>query len=233
MKGLVSIIFFLVMNLNLSQSQNASKVKLIYVYDALCGWCYGFSPVIEKFYSNHTTELDVEVISGGMITGNRTGEIGKVASYISLAYKEVENASGVKFGEHFLNHTLKKGTAIFTSIPPAIALSAFKFFQPQNSLAFASTLQKAIYFEGIEPMAINEYGRLVKVYGIDSALFVSKMQDTTIVQLALADFEMSGKLGVTGFPTVFIEQNGKLELLTQGFVSLAILESKFKSLKRK
>lgn len=46
--------------------------------------------------------------------------IGEVASYISWACKDVEKATGVKFGDGFLNDILKDGKAIFTSIYPSI-----------------------------------------------------------------------------------------------------------------
>ncbi len=47
----------------------SSTMKLIYVYDALCGWCYGFSPVITDFSARHASEFAVEVVSGGMVLG--------------------------------------------------------------------------------------------------------------------------------------------------------------------
>jgi len=86
-----------------------------------------------------------------MVTGNLVGSIGEVALYIAWAYKDVERSTDVKFGEAFLGHTLKSGKAIFSSVPPSIALTVFKSYKPAESVAFAARLQKAIYFEGIEP----------------------------------------------------------------------------------
>ncbi len=45
--------------------------RIIYVNDALCGWCYGFSPVITAIHEKYKDELDFEVISGGMVTGSQ------------------------------------------------------------------------------------------------------------------------------------------------------------------
>jgi len=128
------------------QALNAQtkKMKVIYVYDALCGWCYGFSPVISKLHERHQEELEFEVLSGGMVTGERIGPIGEVAGYISQAYKDVERAAGVTFGEGFLKGILAEGSAIFTSIPPAVALTVFKQHQPKKAVPFAARLQKAI-----------------------------------------------------------------------------------------
>ena len=40
---------------------------VIYCYDAYCGWCYGFSPVIKQIAEEYKDHFDIEVLSGGMI----------------------------------------------------------------------------------------------------------------------------------------------------------------------
>jgi putative protein-disulfide isomerase len=140
-------------------------MKLIYVYDALCGWCYGFSGIITEFVGNHPELTDVEVISGGMVRGERVGPISGMASYLSKAYKEVEDRTGVKFGDAFLNETLVEGTAILNSLPPSIALSIFKTKKPEEQLQFASGIQKAIYYDGKKPEDPNLYSELALPLG--------------------------------------------------------------------
>ncbi len=80
------------------------KPKIIYCYDAYCGWCYGFSPVIKEIWENHKDKFDFETISGGMIPVESTQHIGGIASYIKDAYKTVENMTGVTFGPDYLWH---------------------------------------------------------------------------------------------------------------------------------
>lgn len=202
-------------------------MKIIYIYDALCGWCYGFSPVINEFETKYKDNLDFEVVSGGMITGNRIGPIGEVAGYISWAYKNVEDATNVKFGEDFLNKTLRNGKAIFTSIPPAIALSVFKKYQKENSVKFASALQKAIYFDGIEPENLDEYGKIAATFGLNADDFVLEMKNPENLNTAKLDFELSQNLGVTGFPTIFLEVNGTYYKIASGCVNFETLESNY------
>jgi putative protein-disulfide isomerase len=213
--------------------QQTEKMKLIYVYDALCGWCYGFSPAIQAFYKKHAADMSIEVVSGGMVTGDRIGPIGEVAPYISWAYKDVEQRTGVKFGDHFLNHTLKDGKAIFSSVPPAIALSIFKTQRPSQSLDFAARLQKAVYFDGIEPENYAAYGALAQEFSLDSTDFVQKMQDSTYLNLAKADFAKAAQLGVTGFPTVFVQKNDKIGAIGRGFLPLEDLEKNYSLIKDK
>jgi putative protein-disulfide isomerase len=214
------------------QTQHMAKMKVIYVYDALCGWCYGFSPVIEEFARTHANELDIEVVSGGMVTGERIGPIGEVAAYISWAYKDVEKATGVTFGKHFLEGILRDGKAVFTSIPPAIALSVFKSLKPEQSLAFAARLQKAVYYDGIEPEKLAAYGTLAKEFGIDADDFIAKMQQEDYANAAEEDFSKSAALQVSGFPTIFLEHKGKLVLFGRGYTSIQNLEYQFSQAKK-
>ena len=206
-------------------------MKIIYVYDALCGWCYGFSSVMNQFYEKYKDSLQFEVISGGMITGNRIGSIGEVASYISWAYKDVENATNIRFGNNFLNKTLKEGTAIFTSIPPAIAMSVFKTLQPENAIQFAAALQKAIYYYGIEPENYDAYGKIATEFGLNTSDFIAQMNNNSSIQNAEKDFEISHKLGVTGFPTIFLEVDEKYYKIASGCVQFNVLENNFLTIK--
>jgi len=206
-------------------------MKVVYVYDALCGWCYGFSPVMSQFQAKYKDDLNFEVVSGGMITGDRIGPIGEVASYIGKAYKDVENATGVKFGDTFLLRTLAEGEAVFTSIPPAIALSVFKSLSPVNSIQFASALQKAIYFDGIEPENLDAYGQIASRFGLDREAFVVKMKDPIYLKSAEEDFSKSAVLGVTGFPSVFVEYKERYYKIGSGYLSFSSLENNFLAIK--
>jgi len=209
------------------QALNAQtkKMKVIYVYDALCGWCYGFSPVISKLHERHQEELEFEVLSGGMVTGERIGPIGEVAGYISQAYKDVERAAGVTFGEGFLKGILAEGSAVFTSIPPAVALTVFKQHQPKKAVPFAARLQKAIYYNGIEPTNYDAYGKLAAEFGLDANAFVAQMKEEESLKMTRAEFQRAGAMGVTGFPTLFLEQDGKYTVLARGYVPLERLEA--------
>ena len=206
-------------------------MKIKYVYDALCGWCYGFAPAMSQFKNKYRDNVHFEVISGGMVTGSRIGPIGEVAPYISWAYKDVENATAVKFGEVFLHQTLKTGTAIFTSVPPAVALSVFKKLRPSESVEFAEALQKAIYFDGIEPEHTHQYGKIAERFGLNGTDFVAAMGEETHKADAENDFKIARDLGVTGFPTVFVEHQNTYYKIASGCVPFDTLENNFLTLK--
>ena len=122
------------------------KPALIYCYDAYCGWCYGFSPVIKRIIAAYKDELNIEVLSGGMMIGEQVMPIEKIGPYILQEYKRVEELAGVKYGEDYLWHINNpdKSDWVMNSEKPAIALCILKEYYPERQLEFATDLQYAL-----------------------------------------------------------------------------------------
>jgi putative protein-disulfide isomerase len=200
------------------------KPKIIYVYDALCGWCYGFSPVIKSIYEHNQDRFDFEVISGGMMLGNRTGPISVVAPYIKTAYHTVEETTGIVFGEGFLRE-VEKGDMILDSERPAIALSVFKSYHPDKGISFAHDLQNCINFDGKAPNDDDMYRFLAVNFGIDPDEFLHKMHEEEFKQKAYYDFALAKQLQVSGYPAAFIQSaDNHFYMIAKGFTPLEDLE---------
>ena len=84
-------------------------MTLIYCYDAYCGWCYGFSPVISTIAKTFADRLYCEVLSGGMILPQKPVHIRATADFIQQHYKTVEETTGVEFGPDYLWHINNPG----------------------------------------------------------------------------------------------------------------------------
>lgn len=179
--------------------------KLIYIYDALCGWCYGFSPVMQRIHEKYRGQLDFEVLSGGMIMGLRAGPIGEVAAYIAKAYPEVEQATGIRFGEAFVHNILTPGTAVFSSEMPGIALTVFRKHQPERVLPFAHALQNALYFNGIELSVLENYIPLVEPFGLSGPDFTREMEQEENRYDTALEFQTVANWGINGYPSVLLK----------------------------
>ena len=205
------------------------RPKIIYVYDALCGWCYGFSPVMMALNEAYKDTFDFEVISGGMMIGARTGPVSAVAPYILSAYQSVEEATGIKFGEAYLQH-VEKGEMILDSEKPSIALSVFKSYQPEKALMFAHDIQQCIHYDGREPNDYHWYKYLAVNFGINPDEFIHKMHLEEFKQSAYYDFALAKQLQVTGYPAAFIQSsNRQFYMIAKGFATLETMELRIKN----
>ena len=196
------------------------EVILIYCYDAYCGWCYGFSPVISKIAEQYSRQLHCEVISGGMILPQKPVHIGATANYISQAYKTVEETTGVQFGSDYLWHINNPTESDWypNSEKPAIALCIFKEIFPNKQVDFAADLQYSLHFEGRDLTDNEAYRHLLEKYKIDEADFYEKLKSDVYKAKAYEEFEICRRLGVTGFPQVFLQASeNKIYLIAQGY----------------
>lgn len=193
---------------------------LYYCYDAYCGWCYGFSPVIGKVYEDYKDTLGFEVLSGGMILPGRPQPIGVMASYIQKAYKVVEEHTGIRFGKDWLWHILHPEESDWypSSEKPAIALCVFKDYHPELAVPFAAELQYALHEEGRDLTDDEAYRHLLEKYRIPDQEFYGRLHDPVYKAKAYEEFELVKQLGVTGFPCLLLQvSESRMYLLARGY----------------
>lgn len=205
-------------------STPAEKPTIFYVYDALCGWCYGFSPVMLEFKKRHEDDFNFRALSGGMVTGNQVGPLSKVAVYIKDAYQEVEKLTGTKFGEEFLHKLMNDSQEIFTSVPPAMALALFRTQMPDKEIEFASRLQNAIYYQGLPPGDWATYGECARDFGLNAEEFTAKIQNEKLLELVGQEFKVVANWGIKGFPSVLLQKDNNAYLMARGYSDLEEME---------
>lgn len=213
----------------MSKSQ---KPEVYYIYDALCGWCYGFSKNIEKFYAKHKDEFQFQVFSGGMVTGEREGTINEVAGYIKGAYKNVEETTGAKFGEEFISKTLEEGSAYYSSVPAALAMALFRTQKPEQAISFAVRIQKAIYHEGLAPAELSTFGHCVKDFNLDPQLFQQKMEEPMIQKLVEEEFRTVSSWGIKGFPSLVYKDGNRAYMIARGYTPMDLLEETLQNVQK-
>jgi len=193
---------------------------LYYCYDAYCGWCYGFSPVISRIFEEYRQSLAFEVLSGGMVLPATPQPIGVMASYIQKAYKTVEERTGIRFGEDWLWHIFHPDESDWypSSEKPAIAMCVFREYHPEQCVLFAAELQFALHYEGRDLCDDEAYRHLLAKYRIPEAAFYDKLHDPMYKEKAYEEFALVKQLQVTGFPTVFLQvSDTKFYLLSRGY----------------
>ena len=197
---------------------------LYYCYDAYCGWCYGFSPVIKKIHALYSDRIGFEVLSGGMILPDQPRHIGVMAGYIADAYKSVEEMTGIRFGQDYLWHIFNPDLSDWypNSEKPAIALCIFKELYPDQQVEFAADLQYALHFEGRDLCDNEAYRHLLEKYSIDPVEFYEKLGSEEYKEKAYYEFQLCKQLQVTGYPCVLMQvSETKFFMVARGYTEEA------------
>jgi len=197
--------------------------EIIYLYDPLCGWCYGFSPVIREWHEKIGHEVPFTVLAGGMVVGERVGPVGEVAPYIKTAYKRVEELSGVRFGPAFLAMMDSGGSTIFDSEPPSRAAFILKDLFPAASVEIAHEVQDIIYKHGLDPNLASSYHQLAGHFGMKNADFDAHFESLAYRLAVQDEFALVSRFGVSGFPTVVYRFKDQYFMVSNGFTTLDVL----------
>lgn len=205
--------------------------KLIYYFDALCGWCYGFSSVISQVKEEYDAKLEIQVVSGGLFLDNRAGPINKVAPHIKAgAYKSVEQQTNVQFGKAFLEDVFGEGNMTLNSLPPTIALSIVKEKFPEKELEFASLLLQAVYLDGLDPIDIIGLSEYAVLIGFDKKEFLNKMKDDKYKAMVEKEIELFRSSKYAAMPALVLVRDGQEHLISRGYTSFENIKGKLDTL---
>lgn len=205
------------------------KPILIYCYDAYCGWCYGFGPVINKITVEYAGIFEVEILSGGMLLPERPIHISAMASFISDSYTRVEETTGIKFGEDYLWHIKNHDQSDWFpgSLKPAIALCIFKDFCPEKMFEVAADFQYSLFYEGRDLTDNEAYRHLIEKYGISPEVFYENLKSDVYRNAAIEEFNLVKKLQVSGYPALLMQMpDGSIHWIASGYTSYNTIQER-------
>lgn len=205
------------------------KMNLIYCYDAYCGWCYAFSPVMKQIAQDYGSNGYIEVLSGGMLLPASPKSITVLADYLSEAYKTVEVHTGIHFGEDYLWHIQnpEKSDWFPHSEKPAIALSIIRQYSPELSLSFAAALQYALFFEGRDLTDDEAYRHLLPEYHITPSVFYEALHSISFKEKAHHDFALVKRLGISSFPVLLLQEDeNRFHLIAKGYTNYETVKTR-------
>lgn len=203
-------------------------MKLVYIGDPMCSWCYGFGKELAALTRRHP-ELPLQIIVGGLRAGG-TEVLDQVGKQFRLAHwARVEAASGLPFNRAGL---LARENFIYDTEPICRAVVAARIIAPQADLLHVfRTLQSGFYVDaadttdgevlaGLGAQALTEAG-----HAIDAAAFLAVWQADATIAAARADFALARQLGVRSFPALLLERDGLLEFIGSGYASADELQT--------
>lgn len=184
-----------------------STTTLHYIYDPLCGWCYGAAPLVKAAREI----LPVIPHGGGMMTGARRQTVtAQLREYVKPHDARIAQLSGQPFGEGYRNGLLQDTTAVFDSEPPTAAMLAAEEVSGRG-LDMLAQLQIAHYVEG---RRIADRAVLIDVaetLGLDSVAFAQALdrQSGKEVREHISNTRhLMSQVGAQGFPSFVLETGG-------------------------
>ncbi len=191
---------------------------LHYIFDPLCGWCYGAAPLVQA--AQALAGIDVAFHAGGMMTGSNRRQISPQWRNFVLPHdRRIAEATGQPFGDAYLNGLLNDTAAVMDSEPPTTAILAAEALAGRG-LDMLHRLQGAQYVDGLriaEPAVLRTLGQEIGLDGAAFDILYRQLSGMATQHHISATRALLAQVGGQGFPTFALDDgSGKLVVLDLG-----------------
>jgi len=124
------------------------RTTVTYLFDPLCGWCYGASPVVQQLGQQASFQL--ELAPTGLFAGGGRTMDAAFADYAWSNDQRIAKLTGQRFTEDYRSQVLGHLGSRFDSATATLALTALSLSEPQRELEALKALQEARYVRGLD-----------------------------------------------------------------------------------
>lgn len=174
--------------------------QLIYLFDPLCGWCYGASPAIEKLSQNN----EITLLPTGLAVDRQRKMDREFAQYAWGNDQRIAKLTGVVFSQQYREQLLEKETD-FDSRLMVNALSVVQFKQPSKTLTVLKSLQQARYVQGLDTTKLDVVNMIVNHQGIDCTKEEILAANAQADQYIAQGQALARQLGLQGVPNLLLK----------------------------
>jgi len=146
----------------------ASPIHVSYLFDPLCGWCYGASPMVEKLAAE--PDFTVTLVPTGLFSG--TGARPMDAAFAAYAWandQRIERMTGQPFSNEYRQNVLGADSRRFDSAPATLALTAVHVSEPEREFEALKAIQHARYVNGVDITDASVLAAVLRELGLEDA----------------------------------------------------------------
>ncbi|HHQ4654505.1 TPA: DsbA family protein [Aeromonas hydrophila] len=189
-----------------------NETTLHYVYDPLCGWCYGAAPLLKAAAA--IPELRIELHAGGLWLGGRRQAMGQaLRDYVRPHDERIQALTGQPFGERYFNELLLRDGLLLDSEQPIRAILAVTALGG-NGLSLLHRIQQSHYRDGIWTGSLEHLTSLAAEQNIGADDFAKAYQQADLANHLADSQRWMRRLGGQGYPTLGLVQGDKVTPLS-------------------
>jgi putative protein-disulfide isomerase len=175
---------------------------LHYIYDPLCGWCYGAEPLV--WAASKIDGLALRMHAGGLWP-QPTRLPDHTRRYIAQADARVGQMSGQPYGEPYLNGLLLDPELVLESRPVVAAVLAAQSLDEAQALPMLRGIQHAHYERGQHVVREATLRQVAGEIGLDVVAFDEALKKVPVDEHIAASRELMNNVGAQGFPTFVLQ----------------------------
>jgi putative protein-disulfide isomerase len=154
------------------------STPVTYLFDPLCGWCYGASPAIQRL--GQEASITLELAATGLFSGGGRVMSADFADFAWSNDVRIGKLTGQTFSTAYRSQVLGQHGSAFDSSAASAALTAVALTAPAEELNTLKALQEARYVEGLDICTPQGVEALLRSQGLAAAADLLARQDADL-----------------------------------------------------
>lgn len=186
--------------------------KLHYLFDPLCGWCYGAAPALRGL--SRESGITVELLPTGLFSG--AGARLVTDDFATCAWsndQRIERLTGQRFTTRYREKVLGQRERLFDSGPATLALTAVSMTAPEREFDALEAIQHARYVDAKDITSSATLVTLLETLGLAAAASKLARVDAGLLDANAARIHEAQSLmrefGARGVPTLIAESGAR------------------------
>jgi len=186
--------------------------RLIYVYDPMCSWCWGYRETWLKLQAALGDKLAIEYRVGGLAPDSDEPMPIDMQQFLQQTWLRIEQQLGTPFNHEFW-HTAKPRRSTY---PACRAVIVARQHEKEQEMLYA--IQKAYYLNAQNPSDISTLAILAEQIGVEKSTFIKEIESENIHSLLMAEINQARSLPIQGFPSLVIENKGNYHAIPVNYL---------------
>jgi putative protein-disulfide isomerase len=140
------------------------RTTVTYLFDPLCGWCYGASPAVQKL--GQQSAIHLALAPTGLFAGGGRTMDAAFADYAWSNDLRIAKLTGQRFTEAYRENVLGRHGSRLDSAAATLALTAVSLSEPSRELETLKALQEARYVQGLDTCDVSVVAKLLRDQGL-------------------------------------------------------------------
>jgi putative protein-disulfide isomerase len=192
-------------------------MQVTYLFDPLCGWCYGASAALQQIAA--LPHIDLKLAPTGLFSG--TGARPLDSHFASFAWQNdqrIARVSGQIFSETYKKQILDTVDGMFDSGPATLGLVAVGLSEMSGEIVALKALQHARYVNGQNTSELTVVAEVLSDAGFKLAAKKLESPDEELLtalqtRVQAAQAEMT-RFGIHGVPALIIGESHNRRVLS-------------------
>ncbi|WP_210334081.1 DsbA family protein [Mesorhizobium sangaii] len=144
-----------------------SNSEVTYLFDPLCGWCYGATPMLDRLSAGG---VRVELLPTGLFSGAGARPMDEgFAAHAWANDQRIERLTGQKFTQAYQHNVLNVRGTLLDSHAATLGISAAGLEDSSRRLFALKTIQRARYVDGLDIVTIEGIAEVLAAAGMRDA----------------------------------------------------------------